>query len=177
MKMVVGNATFTSMAVYLCRWPNGEFSIVSAASRELAIEMLDEWGNAEQASLSRMADCMLDFRLTDDGQMEFASVGETTYDHIVKTCYPELGKALAKASWEPDGLSLSARSQRRIREAVQMERTRLWDSQPAPKDAETTVGREIQKRTGAASVLVNRIVREAAKKRLESKEGEGKKPN
>ena len=30
---------------------------------------------------------------------------------------------------------------------------------------------------GAPSVLVNRMVREAATKRLQSKEGEGKKPN
>jgi hypothetical protein len=30
---------------------------------------------------------------------------------------------------------------------------------------------------GAASVVVNRIVGEAAKKRLKSKEGEGQKPN
>jgi hypothetical protein len=58
-----------------------------------------------------------------------------------------------------------------------LERTRLWDSQPPAKEAETGVGREIQKQTGAASVVVNRIVREAAKERLKSKEGEGKKPN
>jgi len=45
------------------------------------------------------------------------------------------------------------------------------------KQAETGLGREIQKQIGAASVVVNRIVREAAKKRLKSKEGEGTKPN
>jgi hypothetical protein len=49
------------MAVYLCRWPNGEFSIVSARTKDDAIELLDEWGNAEQASLTRMTDCMFDF--------------------------------------------------------------------------------------------------------------------
>jgi hypothetical protein len=58
-----------------------------------------------------------------------------------------------------------------------LERTRLWDSQPEPKEAETLLGSEIQKQLGAASVLVNRIVREAAKKRLKSTEGEGRKPN
>ena len=35
------------MAIYLCRWPNGEFSIVNAKSKADAIERLDEWGNAE----------------------------------------------------------------------------------------------------------------------------------
>jgi hypothetical protein len=46
------------MPNYLCRWPNGDFSIVNARTKGEAIEMLDEWGNAEQAFLSRMADCM-----------------------------------------------------------------------------------------------------------------------
>ena len=171
------SVTFTSMAIYLCRWPNGEFSIVNATSKELAIELLDEWGNAEQASLTRLTDCLFDFRLTEDGQIELAGIGETTYEHIVKICYPELGKALGKAEWCRDGFSLTASSQRRIRRAVQTERARLWDTQPEGGEAETELGREIQKRTGAASVLVNRIVREAARKRLQSKEGEGKKPN
>jgi hypothetical protein len=64
------------MAIYLCRWPNGEFSVVSAKTKSDAIELLDEWGNAEQASLSRMPDCMFDFRLDDDGQIELADIGE-----------------------------------------------------------------------------------------------------
>jgi hypothetical protein len=66
---------------------------------------------------------------------------------------------------------------KQILEVVELERTRLWDSQPPAKEAETGLGREIQKQTGASSVVVNRIVREAAQKRLKSKEGEGKKPN
>jgi hypothetical protein len=66
------------MAIYLCRWPNGDFSIVNAKSKDNAIEMLDEWGNAEQAFISRMADCMLDFRLGDNGRIELANMGEST---------------------------------------------------------------------------------------------------
>ena len=81
------------MTVYLCRWPNGEFSIVSARTKDDAIELLDEWGNAEQASLTRMADCMFDFRLSDDGQIELAGIGEATEEYIMETCYPELQKA------------------------------------------------------------------------------------
>jgi hypothetical protein len=51
------------MAIYLCRWPNGDFSIVNAKTKGEAIEMLDEWGNAERAIISRMTGCMFDFRL------------------------------------------------------------------------------------------------------------------
>jgi hypothetical protein len=49
--------------------------------------------------------------------------------------------------------------------------------QSPAKKAETELGRDIQKQTGAASVLVNRIVRQAATKRLQSKEVQAKKPN
>ena len=165
------------MAIYLCRWPNGEFSIVSAKTKSAAIEMLDEWGNAEQAALTRMPDCMFDFRLGDDGQIELADIGEATQDCIMETCYPELDKAFDAAEWDKDGVGYSAKGNEQIREAVEVERKRLWINQPPAKQADTGLGREIQKQTGAPSVLVNRMVREAAKKRLESNRCEAEKPN
>jgi hypothetical protein len=139
--------------------------------------LLDEWGNAEQASLKRMPDCMFDFRLRDDGEIELGDIGEATYDFIMETCYPELEKALSAAESDESGSDVSAGGQKQIRDAVERERTRLWDSQSPAKKAETELGRDIQKNTGAASVLVNRIVRQAATKRLQSKEVQGKKPN
>jgi len=45
--------------------------------------MLDEWGNAEQASLRRMADCMFDFRLSDDGQIELAGSHSAPYGQSI----------------------------------------------------------------------------------------------
>jgi hypothetical protein len=165
------------MAMYLCRWPNGEFSIVSARTKSEAVELLDEWGNAEQASLTRMGDCMIDFRLNDSGEIELADIGEVTDECIMEICYPELDNAFATAEWDESGLDYSAAGHAQIRAAVELERTRLFDSQRPAKRAETGLGREIQKQTGAPSVMVNRIVREAARKRLQSFEGEGKKPN
>jgi hypothetical protein len=158
--------------MYLCRWPNGDFSIVSARTKDDAIELLDEWGNAEQASLTRMTDCMFDFRLTDDGQIELAGIGDATEEYIMETCYSELQKAVNTV--EPND---SDDYQRQIRKAVDRERTRLWDNQPPAKPAATQLGREIQKQLGAPSVVVDRIVRQVASKRLKSKEGEDKKPN
>src|SRR5271169_6162192 len=86
------------MSIYLCRWPKGEFSIVHARSKRAAIEMLDEWGNAEKASLSLMADCMFDFQLGDDGQSELAHIGELTHDFIMKTCYPDRHNTVTRAT-------------------------------------------------------------------------------
>src|SRR5260370_23557213 len=140
------------MAIYLCRWANGEFSIVNAKTKVEAIELLDEWGNAEQAFLVRLTDCMFDFRLGDDGQIELSDIGGSTRDCIMETCYPELNKAFATAEWDEPGLGHSGKGSEQIREAVEVERTRLWDSQLPAKEAETGVGREIQKRTGVSSV-------------------------
>jgi hypothetical protein len=119
---------------------------------------------------------MFDFKLGDDGQIELTDIGESTHDCIMETCYPELTNAFTTAKWDETGLGHSEKGHKQIREVVELERTRLWDSQPPVKEAETGLGREIQKQTGS-SVVVNRIVREAAQKRLKSKEGEGKKPN
>ena len=165
------------MAMYLCRWPNGEFSIVNAATKDDAVVLLDEWGNAEQASLKRMPDCMFDFRLRNDGQIELSSIGESTDDFIMQTCYPELDKAISTAERNAEDSGFSAGGKRQIRAAVKLERARLWSKQPHAKKAETELGREIQEQTGAPSVLMDRIVRQAATKQLESVKGEGKKPN
>ena len=169
--------TLWFMAIYICRWPNGEFSIVAARTKSDAIELLDEWGNAEQASLKQMPDCMFDFRLDDSGQIELAQIGEAAHDYIMETCYPGLGEVLMKADWDDELQDHSAKGYEQIRAAVEHERNRLWDKQPPGKDADTALGRDIQQHMGASSVVANRAVRRAAKKRLLSDEGEGKKPN
>ena len=117
------------MANYLCRWPNGDCSVVSAKTKSDAIVLLDEWGNAEEASLTRMPDCMFDFKLRDDGQLELADIGEFTHGCIMETCYPELDNAFATAEWDETGLDYSAKGRERIRAAVESERTRLRVSQ------------------------------------------------
>jgi hypothetical protein len=165
------------MAIYLCRWPNGDCSVVNAKTKIDAIELLDEWGNAEEASLTRLADCMFDFKLRDDGHLELADIGEATHECIMEACYPELDNAFATAEWDETGMDYSFKGRERIRAAVESERTRLRDCQPHAKGAETELGREIQNQTGAPSVLVNRIVRDAARKRLVPYEGKGKRPN
>src|SRR5580704_11060874 len=69
---------------FMCRWPNGDLSFVSARNKEDAIVMLDEWDNAELAELSRVPDFMVDFRLNDDGELELQDLGEGLRDVIWK---------------------------------------------------------------------------------------------
>jgi hypothetical protein len=163
------------MAIYLCRWPNGDFSIVNARTKGDAIEMLDELGNGELASLTRMTDCMFDFRLSDDGKIELADIGEATEECIMEICYPELKKTLNAA--EGDDAEHSPKEQHQIRKTVERERMRLWHVQAPAKAAATEMGRDIQEQLGAAALVVNRIVQQVSRNRLKSKEGESKKPN
>ena len=134
-------------------------------------------GNAERATITRLTDCMFDFRLADDGRIELANIGESTEERIMEECYPKLSDALATAERDETEQDFSEKGREQIRKAVELERTRLWNGRPPGKDAETELGRDIQKQTGAPSVVVNRIVRHVASKRLISKEGELKKPN
>ena len=164
------------MPVYLCRWPNGDFSIVSAGTKSDAIVLLDEWGNAEQAKLWRMEDCMFDFRLNDEGEIVLAETGEATYEDVMEKCYPVAFEALCDADFKAKG-GYTKDSQKAIRKAVKQERDRLWKNQPKPKPAATELGRKIQEQTGAPAVLVDRVVKETSKKILESDAGEDGEPN
>src|SRR2546425_12169015 len=49
---------YNDSGFYLCRWPNGDFSIVLAPTKRHAIIMLDEWGGAEPDFLSPLDTCM-----------------------------------------------------------------------------------------------------------------------
>jgi hypothetical protein len=164
------------MAIYLCRWPSGEFSIISARNKADAIVLLDELGDAEQAQVTRMQDCMFDFRLNDDGEIELAEVGEATLGYIMEKCYPVLDQALREAEVNAER-GCSESNPDLILGAVMRERARLWRLQPGPKAAGTELGRVIQEQTGAPSELVNRLMRQAADKVLESDAGEDGEPN
>jgi hypothetical protein len=52
-----------TMPLFICRWQNGDFSAVAAASMKAAIELLDEVGNAETCELFTMKNFTVHFRL------------------------------------------------------------------------------------------------------------------
>lgn len=51
------------MPLFVCRWESGDFSAVSAPSKEAAIEQLDEVANAEDCEVFVMKDFMVHFRV------------------------------------------------------------------------------------------------------------------
>jgi hypothetical protein len=132
--------------VYLCRWPNGDFSLVTANTRREALVQLDEWAGAHPSQLFPIDSCMVDFRLNDLGQIELGQFGEETEDIIWETCYPELRTLLSNVASD-DGSEYTAEAKESIRQAVQHERARLWTNQPECPQADTEFGRTCKRRS------------------------------
>lgn len=146
------------MPVYMCRWPNGDLSFVSARNRKNAIVQLDEWGDAEALPLTEVENFMVDFRLADDAELELNSLGESAFDAVWTQAYPVLNAAK------------SAGNEEEIAAAVETERQR-WRAgegphKQSPVDAETEAGRDLQKRLGVPATLANRLVKRTARKIL-----------
>jgi hypothetical protein len=157
----------------MCRWPNGDLSFVSARSKEDAIIMLDEWGNAELAELKQIQDFMVDFRLTDDGELDFHALGERVLDEIWERAYPVLAQTRLTAPTDGAG-ELTLTGQETIREAVRAERKRLRAKRKR-KLADTELGKSIQRQMDAPAVLVNRYVKQAASEMLKKSPTGGRK--
>jgi hypothetical protein len=164
--------------LYLCRWPNGEFSIVKADGKRAAIVQLDEWAGAEPAWLVPLETCMIDFRLNDQGGIELAEFGEETAEFIWDHCYPDLDQMLSS---EDVLKHLAGQGKRevtkKIRRAVEHERKRLWRLQAENTPARTALGRELQKRLGAVGPVADHYVELAASEILRGKAGENGKPS
>ena len=92
------------MSVYLCRWPNGDISLVSASSRLAIDEVLDEVGNPDSAEMIpirhavavhfRLKDTVAD-HLTVPDFLEFGGIDERSYLELL-CAYPILHEVLQK---------------------------------------------------------------------------------
>jgi hypothetical protein len=164
--------------LYLCRWPNGDFSIVQADDKRDALVQLDEWAGAEPAWLVPLATCMVDFRLNDEGEIELTEFGEETAEFIWESCYPHLNQVLST----DDGLHYLSGDRKledtnEIRKAVEYERKRLWHVQGDSTPAKTALGRELQKRLRTVGPVADHYVELAATEILQGKAGEKGKPS
>jgi hypothetical protein len=140
------------MPIFLCRWPNGDCSIVLARNETEAVERLDEVANAEGCPMTRLESLQVHFTLTDDGHLSLDRLGEATEDEIFDFCYPELERASAEGQDTAAGV---------LRER---ERVRLSDATtPA-----TELGKRAKEQLDMPTTLVDRIVSRTAKRRLKS---------
>ena len=138
------------------------FPLFVPETKKEAVLNLDEVGNAETADFFPVPEFMLHLRLQDDGRLSFQGFGEVTESDIMTKAYPVL-ETLAEFP-EPSASS--------VRQAVRKERKRLEGREGA--EPETLIGRDIKRKLDAPTLLVNKIVREQAKKRLKNFKPKGK---
>jgi hypothetical protein len=155
-----------AMALYLCRWENGDFSIVQAKNREHAIEMLDEEANAEGLPLYAISDFMAHFRLTDEGIVELEGFGEIFGDHVREHVHP----VLAELDVSPHDAPLE--DQARIKAAVELERNRL-KTEPLPTP-ETELGKHLMAQMDLPTSVINRYTKVVAREVLRKTKPKGK---
>lgn len=156
------------MALYVCRWENGDFSVVQAKSKEHAIEMLDEVANAEGLPLYPVKDFMVHFRLTDEGAVVLEQFGEEFADHVREHIHPILG-GLDVSSYEA-----APEDKSRIQAAVELERGRV-KAKPAP-EPDTELGKRMKAEMDLPTSVVNRQVQAATSEVLRKSYPKGK-PN
>ena len=167
------------MAIFLCRWPNGSFTIVGAANKAEAVMELDEIGNADGAEIRRMPSCMLDFELVPpaasdevsfDTLFRFSGFGEQTRDFVLEKAYPKLHETLETVL--ETGRTDPTAAHKIWAEAVEIELARV---RPEPiVTADTELGRRLQHQLGMSRIVANRIVRKGGKRLLESMETDSK---
>jgi hypothetical protein len=154
--------------LFLCRWPNGDFSVVKASSKDEAIELLDEIGNAEGSPVTPINDnFMVHFVLTDDGDFELQGWGEETGELIMKRAYPVLDEARMSSLDKSDTERTDI-----IRRAVVKERDRVVEKRV--KTPKTLLGQNLKGMMDAPTRKIDRIVDEETAKRLKGFKGRGK---
>jgi hypothetical protein len=160
------------MPVFVCRWPNGDVSLVSARNKEDAIMALDEFDDAEIGTLMKVENLLLDFRLADNGELVFQGFGDECHAEIIERVYPAVAQALADAPRTVAG-ELRAKGKLLVARAVEAEKKRPL--RKTPKVAETALGKAVQRQLGASSVLVNRRMQDVATRVLERLPNSGRK--
>ncbi|HZQ22292.1 MAG TPA: hypothetical protein VFA89_05780 [Terriglobales bacterium] len=91
------------MPVFICRWQNGDFSAASAESREEAIELLTEVGDANTCEVFTTDNFMIHFHLKNDADnfeemlpVTFGGFGEQTHRMLCERMYPAYCAAISE---------------------------------------------------------------------------------
>jgi len=98
------------MPVFVCRWPNADFSAVSATSREEALELLSEVGNAASSELFVANNFMVHFHIKNEPDgfeemlpLEFGGFGEQTHRMLCERVYPAYCAAISEIDKDRPG--------------------------------------------------------------------------
>ena len=165
------------MPLFLCRWPNGDCSVVLARTKGEAIIELDQVGNAEGCPITQVRTFQIQFALTDRGDLALERFGEGTKEDVISFAYPLLESALDDA-YRGEGYEnyedLPPNRRAAIARAVEQERSPLDLEETAATEPQTELGRDVKSRTDMPTILIDRLVRERATKALKTFKDRGK---
>lgn len=161
------------MPVFMCRWPNGDFSFVSAANQQKAVKTLEEIDNVDGCIFSVVEDFRVHFRLEEDGTFELERFGEMTEEVIWKE-YPILDKTLVQVFEKVQGDRLTRQHMQVIGKAVSQERERVKPQEVQQPD--TLLGQQGDKLMDAPTSIIDRAIEKSAIEKLKEFKPKGK-PN
>ncbi len=159
------------MPLFICRWQNGDFSAVSAVSREEAMELLDEVGNADVAELFTTKRFMVHFQLKkqvdnveEPVPVDLDGFGDETYEMLCDRVYLVYSKAsiMVHDDWPTSGDVPKGKydtALKMLEEALMTERMRNWDSKTAELSDDPEVA-ELQKRADVPRPMAEQAVKE-----------------
>jgi hypothetical protein len=166
------------MSLFICRWQNGDFSAVSAGSREEAIILLDEVGNAEECELFTVKDFMVHFSLKREAPdlqsmlpVELEGFGEDTHDMLCDHVYPVYKNAVLKAvESEPDDKDIpfgeETSALQGLNAALATERQRQWGAKQ-PEVSDDPAAAQLQKVIhNYPKAAAERVVKEHRRRQL-----------
>ena len=91
------------MPLFVCRWQNGDFSAANARSKEEAVELLAEVGNAETCELFAIENFMVHFHTRSDADdfeemlpVKLGGFGEQTHRFLCERVYPVYSAAISE---------------------------------------------------------------------------------
>jgi hypothetical protein len=125
------------MPTYLCRWPNGDFSVAVAKDEEEAIDMLDEAGSAEKSMLIECSNFQVHFKLAESVQksdmdeplppLQLENFGESIAYLLMDSVYPIYSKANKEIEANPR--FTPEERLKRMNEAIAAEKKSIWDNE------------------------------------------------
>lgn len=134
------------MPIYLCRWPNGDVSIVNAEDEGEAADRLDEVGDAndESAILIPFPGFMMHLKLPDEiGEnddldalrppLTVESFGWQTDAFLEEHIYPSFHEAAAKIDFDGKPPTSVEEAIDALNKAIAVEKSRLWTEAPSPQ--------------------------------------------
>jgi len=160
------------MPLFMCRWENGDCSCVVAPTKDLAVQYLDEIGNADGSELTAIRDFKVHFDLTPEGKLEFHSFGELAEETIFEIAYPLLNELFLSDKLS-DQAEPTAQDSELIKATVEKERQRIRGKKKR-KLPQTEIGRTIAQEMDVPASMMDDIVDRVTREQLKKSHPRGK---